>query len=156
MRLESPEFKENDPIPKQFTCDGTNVHPPLQFFDVPIEAKTLALIVEDPDVPRTIRQDGTWDHWVVWNIPPTIDKIEAGEVVPGIYGSNTSGETVYSGPCPPDGEHRYFFRLYALDTELNLKEGATKQKLLNAMHGHVLTSAILIGRYVRGRRSSDA
>jgi len=151
MRLESSAFKEEENIPAQFTCDGASVHPPLLFIDVPPEAKTLALVLEDLDVPRTIREDRTWDHWVVWNIPPTIDKIEAGEVLPGVYGSNTSGEMDYEGPCPPDGEHRYFFRLYALDTELNLKEGATKQKLLNAMYGHILEEATLMGKYTRGK-----
>ncbi len=149
MRIESPAFEDGESIPAVYTCDGKNINPPLRFIDIPAETVTLALIVEDPDVPRKIRTDGTWDHWVVWNIPPTITEVGENELPTGNYGANSSGEEKYEGPCPPDGEHRYYFRLYALDAELTLKPGSTKAKLLNAIHGHVIADATLLGRYTR-------
>ncbi|MDP6592568.1 MAG: YbhB/YbcL family Raf kinase inhibitor-like protein, partial [Candidatus Poseidoniia archaeon] len=116
---------------------------------VPDEAKSLVLIMEDPDVPKSIREDGMWDHWVVFNIPATVKKIEKDSVPEGVLGVNTKGENKYGGPCPPDREHRYFFRLFALESELGLEEGATKAQVEEAIEGHVIEVAQLIGRYER-------
>jgi len=142
MKLTSPDFKNNESIPKKFTCDGQDISPSLAVESIPDAAKSLALIVDDPDAPM-----GTWVHWVVFDIPVT-SKIEEGGT-PGKPGTNTSGERNYGGPCPPSGTHRYFFKIYALDTLLNLKEGITKADLEKAMVGHILAQAELIGLYKR-------
>ena len=108
--------------------------------------------MDDPDVPTSIRSDGVWDHWLVWNIPPTTTEIPEEGPTPGVVGRNTSGRHEYGGPCPPDREHRYFFKLFALDRELDLPAAhATKEQIIAAMEGHVLASAELMGRYERGR-----
>ena len=148
MKLTSPSFKEGGPIPSKFTCDGKDISPELRIEGAPPQSKSLALIMEDPDVPRSIRPDGMWDHWVAWNIPPDTKAIPEGHK-PGVQGKNTSGKPGYQGPCPPDRSHRYFFKLFALDTSLQLKEGATKKELEKAMHGHVLAEARLMGTYNR-------
>ena len=126
MRLTSPAFKHNGSIPSKYTCDGKNISPELNFNEIPDETKTLALIMEDPDVPKTIRVDGMWDHWIIWNIPSKINAIKEGGDL-GVKGRNTRNKLRYTGPCPPDREHRYFFKLFALDIKLNLQEGANKK-----------------------------
>jgi hypothetical protein len=143
MRLTSPEFKHNGLIPVKFTCQGDDINPPLAIEGAPPEAKTLALIVDDPDAPM-----GTWVHWVVFDIPP-VDRIDAGSI-PGRQGMNNFGRTRYGGPCPPFGTHRYFFKLYALDVKLGLPEQTTKEGLEKAMQGHILATAELIGLYKKG------
>ena len=147
MELTSPAFKEGAPIPVKYTCEGQNLSPPLVINGVPPGAKSLALIMDDPDAMKPAGK--VWDHWVTFNIPPETTVIGEGENPPGVMGSNTRGVLAYGGPCPPDGEHRYYFHLYALDTMLNLKEGATKKQVLDATDGHVLAQAELRGRYVR-------
>jgi len=150
MKLESPAFGDNQLIPVKYTCDGANINPPLRFSDVPEGARTLVLIMDDPDVPRSIRPDGVWDHWLVWNIPASLTTVSEGEEPPGVVGRNTSGRFGYEGPCPPDREHRYFFKLYALDSEIDLSpQQAAKEDLEKAMAGHILAEAKLVGRYRR-------
>ncbi len=144
MRLTSSAFTEGATIPKGYTCDGGDVIPPLTFTDVPHDAKTLALIVDDPDAPV-----GTWDHWVVWNIPATASGVEEGRTPDGVVGRNSWKKNAWGGPCPPDREHRYFFKLYALDAELELTREATKADLQQAMAGHVLAETELMARYER-------
>lgn len=149
MRLSSPVFDEGKFIPKRYTCDGEDINPPLTISDVPEDAKSLALIVDDPDAPA-----GLWVHWTVWNIDPeTAEIVEDSVPVGATQGLTSSGKGGYHGPCPPDREHRYFFRLYALDTMLDLDRLQTgKDELKDAMHGHVLARAELMGRYDRHRQ----
>ena len=142
MELKSPEFKNNEPIPKKFTCHGENINPALIAEGIPAGTKSLAIIVDDPDAPG-----GNWVHWVMFDIP-VVSKIEENSS-PGKQGINDSGRIRYDGPCPPSGTHRYFFKLYALDIELNLKEGVSKADLEKAMAGHILAKAELIGLYKR-------
>lgn len=143
MELTSPAFEEQGSIPVAHTCDGDDISPPLRIEAIPPEARTLALIVDDPDAPS-----GTWDHWVAFDIPPGAEIPE--NVGPlGTAGRNSSGNTGYDGPCPPSGTHRYIFRIYALDTELGLAEGATKRQVMDAMEGHVLSQGTLTGLYRR-------
>ena len=149
MKIQSSAFEYNQQIPSRFTCDGENVNPPLAFSEVPADAKSLVLIMDDPDVPKTIRPDGTWDHWLAWNMPPTSKAIPENSTPAGVVGKNTSGQFGYQGPCPPDREHRYFFRLYALDTMLELNQSATKQELEKAMEEHIIVRTELIGCYNR-------
>jgi Raf kinase inhibitor-like YbhB/YbcL family protein len=143
LSVKSPAFENNKPIPVKYTCDGANVNPPLTVDGVPEETKTLVLIVDDPDAPM-----GTFDHWVVWNIPPTTQKIEE-NTVPGTEGINTYRKHAYRGPCPPYGTHRYFFKVYALDTQLDLKTNSSKRDVEKAMKGHTLAEGELIGLYSR-------
>lgn len=144
MKLTSAAFRNNQKIPMQYTCDGQNVSPPLAFADVPAGAKSLVLIMDDPDSPT-----GTWDHWVVFNIPSDTTEIPEGSEPPGVQGMTTFGAQGYGGPCPGSGEHRYFFKLYALDTLLDLKEGASKSDVEQAIQEHILEQAQLVGRYAR-------
>lgn len=155
MKLTSPAFAENEAIPAIYTCDGSNQNPPLAFTSVPPEAKSLVLIMDDPDVPKNLLPGGVFDHWIVFNIPPDTTGVGTNEKLSGIYGSNSADQTRYAGPCPPDREHRYFFRLYALDAELNLQAGANKAEILKAMVGHILTNAQLMGRYNRPANIKD-
>ena len=138
LRLSSPAFNPNDKIPVKYTCTGDNVNPPLDIRGIPAEAKTLTLIVDDPDAPM-----GTWIHWVVYNIPPVNFITE--KSVPGKQALNSFGKFNYGGPCPPSGTHRYFFRLYALDTELKPSPKWTQADVLKAMEGHVLAETELVG-----------
>jgi hypothetical protein len=143
LLVKSSAFEPNKQIPKKYTCDGNNINPPLTLEDVPKEAKTLVLIMDDPDAPM-----GTFDHWVTWNIPASTTKI--GEhSVPGVEGLNGGRRQGYTGPCPPSGTHRYFFKVYALDTELNLSAKSTKRDVEKAMQGHILAKGELIGLYHR-------
>lgn len=156
MTLSSPAFPEGERIPERYACDGENVSPPLVFGAVPPEAASLALIMEDPDVPKELHPEGVWDHWVVFNIPAEAREAGEGDAL-GTPGKNSRGSLRYAGPCPPPQyeprEHRYFFRLYALDTMLVLLEGATKDEVLEAMKGHVLQTAELMGRYSREEKT---
>lgn len=144
MKILSSAFEHGEPIPRKYTCEGDNVSPPLVFEDVPNEAKNLALVVDDPDAPV-----GVFDHWIAWNLDPTKRELsEAAEVE--TQGTNHYRELRYRGPCPPPGSpHRYFFKLYALDTTLDLQQGATKGQLEEAMEGHILAKGELIGTYKR-------
>jgi Raf kinase inhibitor-like YbhB/YbcL family protein len=149
MKLSSPAFSHQGKIPSKYTCDGTNVNPPLSISDVPHSAKSLVLIMDDPDVPPSVRKDRMWDHCIVFNIPPTVHTIPENTPPPGITGTGTSGHNLYDGPCPPDREHRYFFKLYALDCTLDLTEVASKKDVEQSMAGHIISQVELIGRYER-------
>jgi Raf kinase inhibitor-like YbhB/YbcL family protein len=144
LTVSSPAFENNKLIPAKYTCDGDNVNPPLTIEGVPDGTKSLVLIVDDPDAPM-----GTWDHWIVWNIPPT-NKIEK-NTVPGTEGINDSRKHSYSGPCPPSGTHRYFFKVYALDTKLDLSPNSRKKDAEKAMQDHILAKGELVGLYRRSR-----
>src|SRR3989338_3936733 len=127
--IESSSFKNGGRIPSKFTCDGENISPELNIRNVPKEAKSLVLIMDDPDIPEIAKK--TWnievlDHWVAFNIPPEITSIKEGENPLGILGKNTRDKNGYGGPCPPDREHRYFFSIYALDSMLDLSEGSSR------------------------------
>lgn len=147
MKLSSEAFKPNGKIPNKYTCQGLDINPPLEIANVPTETKSLALIMDDPDVPERIRKDKLFVHWVVFNIDPKIRTIKEGIPTLGTLGQNSGGMSRYTGPCPPDKEHRYFFKLYALDTQLKLAEGVTKEQLLKEMEGHILAQCELIGRF---------
>lgn len=140
MKLKSPEFENNGFIPKKFTCQGEDINPALIIEGIPEGTKSLILIVDDPDAPM-----GTWVHWVLYNVP-VVSSIEE-DSVPGDQGITDFGTNGYGGPCPPSGTHRYFFKIYALDTELDLKQGPRKKDLEKAMKDHILGKAELIGRY---------
>lgn len=145
MTITSPAFGNKELIPSTFTCDGADVSPALNIGNVPPEARSLALIMDDPDAPG-----GMWVHWVVWNIDPTTREIKENGVPPGAkQGVNDFRKTPYGGPCPPSGTHRYFFKLYALDAMLDLGSGTTKGALEKAIKGHILAQAELMGRYKR-------
>jgi hypothetical protein len=151
MRLTSSAFKENGIIPSRYTCEGDDMSPPLHISEVPKNAKSLVLIMEDPDVPKSIRTDGMWDHLILFNILPNVQTIAENTTPLCKSGTTTSGHTSYEGPCPPDREHRYFFKLYALDMMLNLLSGCTKALLKKAMDGHILSECELMGRYEKGK-----
>lgn len=152
LTLISPDFESGSTVPSRFTCDGDNTSPALQWEGIPERTKSLALIMDDPDVPKALRPDGVFDHWTLFNIPPETMGLPAGGTA-GVPGVHSGGQEAYTGPCPPreyePSEHRYFFRLYALDAELPLAAGATKGEVLTAMEGHVLAQAELMGRYKR-------
>ena len=152
MHLTSPAFSHNGKIPSKYTCDGANINPELHISDVPHNAKSLALIFDDPDIPDFVREKfkvQAWDHWVVFNMPTNITTIKENSQPNGTPGKNTSAGLGYQGPCPPDREHRYFFKVYALDSMLSLKNGATKADVEKAIQGHILEKAELVGRYER-------
>ncbi|MBX9805326.1 MAG: YbhB/YbcL family Raf kinase inhibitor-like protein [Alphaproteobacteria bacterium] len=153
LTLKSPAFQANASIPGQYTCDGANTSPALKWDGIPAGTKSLALLVDDPDVPKHLRADGMWDHWLLFNIPTSVSGLVENSLgVPGaVQGKNTGGKLGYTGPCPPDRQHRYFFKLYALDVVLNLPEGASKAEVEAAMKGHILEQAELVGVYDRPR-----
>lgn len=150
IKLTSTAFKEGESIPRAYTCDGVNVSPSLEWSGIPKTARTLAIVADDPDAPG-----GTWVHWVLYNLPadniglvenvPATEALKAG----GFQGKSDFGKIGYGGPCPPTGTHRYFFRIYALDSELPLKAGATKSELMKAMEGHIIVQGQLMGTYRR-------
>ena len=142
MKLTSPAFENNKEIPSEYTCDGVDTSPELNIGDVPENAKSLVLINDDPDAPV-----GTWDHWIVFNIPSSTSKINKGQEPSGTAGKNSWGRTGYGGPCPPSGTHRYFFKLYALDTELDLPEASEKKDIEAAMQDHIIEKTELLGTY---------
>ena len=144
LTVTSSAFEHKQPIPKTYSCDGDNVNPPLAISGIPAEAKSLVLIVEDPDAPA-----GLWIHWVVWNIPPNGAIKE--NSVPGTEGLNTARNHRYGGPCPPSGTHRYFFKVYALDAKLDLEENSDKKDVEKAMQGHILAKGELMGLYKRSK-----
>jgi Raf kinase inhibitor-like YbhB/YbcL family protein len=145
MKITSTEFEDQGNIPPRFTCDGENINPSLDISDVPKEAQSLVLIIDDPDAPA-----GTFTHWLIWNIPPEADSIPTdGLPEDAVQGLNDSGGIGYFGPCPPNGTHRYFFHLYALDTELDLEAGSGRAELEDSIAEHILEEAILMARYSR-------
>jgi hypothetical protein len=150
FELTSSAFAPGEPIPRRYTCDGEDISPPLGWGEPPAGTQSFALMCDDPDAPA-----GTWVHWVLYDLPAGARGLP--EAVPpdaeladgGRHGENSWGRLGYGGPCPPSGTHRYFFRLYALDTALGLGAGASKEQLLQAMEGHVLAQAELMGTYTR-------
>jgi Raf kinase inhibitor-like YbhB/YbcL family protein len=150
LKIKSSAFHEGDMIPNKYTCDGADISPPLTWDAAPMNTKSLALISDDPDAPA-----GTWVHWVIYNIPPTIKELSE-NILPhktiengAQQGTNDFRKIGYGGPCPPRGTHRYYFKLYALDKVLDSEPGLTKAELLKAMEGHVLAQGQLMGRYQR-------
>jgi Raf kinase inhibitor-like YbhB/YbcL family protein len=149
FELISTAFEPGEPIPVKYSCDGEDISPSLAWGDPPAGTQSLALIMDDPDAPV-----GTWDHWTVFNIPAEARELpeampagtKLGDVAP-TFGKNSWGRSDYGGPCPPGGTHRYFFKLYALDTTLSLDENAGKEQMLAAMEGHILAEAELMGTY---------
>jgi Raf kinase inhibitor-like YbhB/YbcL family protein len=152
LQLTSSAFQPESSIPRQFTCEGDDVSPELKWTNAPPGTKSFALIVHDPDAPRP----GGFTHWVAYNIPANVTQIAQGapkgDKLPGggLQGKNDSGQNGYMGPCPPSGTHRYYFYLYALDTELNLQSGASKNEVEKAIKGHVVEKTELMGRYKKG------
>jgi hypothetical protein len=153
MNISSPSFLDNQTIPKQYTCDGDGINPELDFANMPAEAKTLALVISDPDAPT-----GTWIHWLMWNISASTTKISQNSIPGGaVQGQGSSGQNVYGSACPPvpsvaegpAGIHHYIFTVYALDSALNLPSYSTADKLQAAMQGHIITQAQLVGVYGR-------
>ncbi len=142
MEIRSPSFKENEFIPERFTCDGLNCSPSLEIDHIPVESECLAIIMDDPDAPN-----GTWVHWVLWNIPVTHHLSEG--YSRGVQGMNDFGNSIYGGPCPPNGTHRYFFKIYALNCKLDLKPNSDKIDLEKAMSDHIIGFGELIGLYKR-------
>ena len=156
MKLTSTAFTQNADIPKLYTCEGKDISPPLAWSGIPVGAKSLVLIVDDPDAPDPAMPKMTWVHWVLYNIPPTAaglaEAISSRDLPVGTQeGLNDWQRTGYGGPCPPIGRHRYFHKLYALDTVLGDLGRPTKAKLEAAMSGHVLAQAELVGTYQKGR-----
>ncbi len=144
--LTSSAFAPGESIPRQYTCDGQDLSPPLQWADPPAGTQSFALIVDDPDAPI-----GTWVHWVLFNLPPETRDLpeQTGPVGHSQDGNNSWKRSGYGGPCPPGGTHRYYFKLYALDTMLDLAAGADKKQLLQAMEGRILAQAEVMGVYSR-------
>jgi Raf kinase inhibitor-like YbhB/YbcL family protein len=143
LNISSDAFAHNGKIPEKYSCEGDNINPPLTIGETPEETQSVVLIMDDPDAPN-----GVFTHWVMWNILPYEDIEE--DDAPGDEGKNGRGETGYTGPCPPSGIHRYYFKVYALDIILDLKKDSDKQTVVEAMHGHILASGELIGLYSKG------
>ena len=153
--LTSSAFEDDGAIPSEYTCDGSNTNPPLAISGTPEGTVSLALLMDDPDIPQEVKQSRgieSFDHWVLFNISPDTTSIATGEA-PGTEGNNSAGNAKYTGPCPPPQyepkEHRYIFTLYALDTKLDLPEGASRADVAQALEGHVLAETTLVGRYAR-------
>ncbi len=145
MKITSPVFSPNAPIPSKYTCDRENMSPPLILSNIPPKTESIAIILDDPDAPS-----GSWIHWLIWNISPSILEIGENSVPQGaVEGITSFGTTGYGGPCPPSGNHRYIFKAFALDTVLDLGPEANKQVLERALDGHILDSTELIGLYAR-------
>ncbi len=144
MKISSPAFKNGGVIPFKYSCEGDNVNPEIDMEEIPEKAQSLALIIDDPDAPS-----GVWTHWILYNIPADIKKIEENSV-PGKQGISTSKQKEYIGPCPPGNEtHRYFFRLYALDTIIEESDGLTREQIERKIMGHVISTAEMMGYYSR-------
>lgn len=155
--IQSKSFRHNEMIPARYTCDGQDISPPLQWSGIPTEAKSLVLIVDDPDAPDPAAPKMTWVHWVLYNIPvdtPGLEEnISSASLPEGTKeGINDWGRKGYGGPCPPIGRHRYFFKIYALDTVLTDLQQPTKKQVEEAIAGHILAKAELVGMYQRIRR----
>lgn len=152
FELTSTAFSQGEPIPVKYSCDGEDISPPLAWGDPPEGTRSLALIMDDPDAPV-----GTWDHWILFNIPADMRELQENLPITGknqypgaiFVGNNSWGRADYGGPCPPGGTHRYFFKLYALDTTISLLPGVNKQGLLAAMEGSVLAETELMGTFTR-------
>jgi Raf kinase inhibitor-like YbhB/YbcL family protein len=145
VQIKSTAFKEGDTIPRVYTCDDRNISPPLSWTGVPQGSTSLVLIMDDPDAPS-----GTFDHWILFNLPPDLTGLSEDNQGVGTEGKNSFGRVGYGGPCPPRGSnHRYFFKLYALDTDVVLKAGARKAEVEHAMEGHILAHGQLMARYGR-------
>lgn len=145
LSITSPAFEHNTSIPGRYTCDGRDISPPLLIESVPNGTESLALIMDDPDAPV-----GIWVHWILWNIPPHTREIKENRPPSGtVLGLNNWNRISYGGPCPPYGTHRYYFKLYALDTTLNLAPASTRADLERAMQGHILAQGELMGTYRR-------
>ena len=143
MEIKSSVFRNGETIPRKYTCEGPNISPPLSFVDVPVNAQSLVLMVEDPDAEAK-----PWVHWLVFNIPPNANGFPEGGIVNGATEGLCNGNTFgYEGPCPPENEHQYLFKLYALDTILPISDESDRKKVLNAMLGHVIEEAMLVGKY---------
>jgi Raf kinase inhibitor-like YbhB/YbcL family protein len=143
LEITSPAFDHEEMIPQKYTCQGDDINPELTIQGIPEATKSLVLIMDDPDAPI-----GTWDHWVVWNLDPSISKIEEDSIPKGgVVGKNSWDRNDYGGPCPPSGTHRYYFKLYALDTQLALEEKSNKKTVENAMKGHIIEQTVLMGKY---------
>ena len=156
LSITSPAFENDGVIPAKYTCDGGNMNPPLTISDIPEGTVSLAIIMDDPDVPKVLKPDGMFDHWVVYSIPvePGQTLLEIPEAsAPGVQGVNGRGQEAYTGPCPPPeyepSEHRYFFKVYALSTELTFLAPPAKTEVEAAMNGFIIGSSELIGRYAR-------
>lgn len=156
LAISSSAFGEGEAIPSIYTCDGENINPPLSIKNVPANAKSLALIMDDPDIPEVVKKSRLiekFDHWILFNLPPETTEIEENYTEAGVSGKNSAQSIGYVGACPPKEyeptEHRYVFQLYALDTILELEEGATEGDVRNAMKGHILEKVELIGLYER-------
>ena len=151
MKLMSPAFNNGEALPKKYTCDDKNVNPPLRWESAPAGTKSFALIMDDPDAPAT--KPEPWVHWVVFNIPSSYTKLDENVALHTINGAKqgltNSGKSEFHGACPPSGAHRYYFKLYALDTMLDLPDGVSKKDLLNAMKNHILAQAELMATYER-------
>jgi len=145
LELSTPAFKQGEKIPSKFTCDGAGMNPALTFSGVPANTKQLVLTMHDPDVPKNLMPSGNFDHWMVWDIAPTSKGIAEG--AGSSMGMNGTGKAGYIGPCPPDREHRYFFRLYALDVPLTGKTFKDRAAVEEAIKGHILAQSELMGRY---------
>ena len=148
LTITSSAFGHNGKIPSKYSCDGEEINPPLNIEGVPSDAKSIVLIMDDPDAIKPAGK--VWDHWVVFNMPPDTTEIGENEQPKGVAGITSRNVLTYGGPCPPDAEHRYFFKVYALDTMLDISEGSTKQDVEKAMQGHILAQGELIGLYERG------
>jgi len=151
LTLTSPAFNDNDLIPSKYTCDGGNINPELRIENVPEGTASLVLVMDDPDIPDSVKESmgiEKFDHWVLYNISPETETIAEG-VTSGSEGLNTRGDAGYTGPCPPDREHRYIFRLYALGGSLNFIKAPTLDEVETAAKGSAIGSATLIGRYER-------
>jgi hypothetical protein len=144
MKITSSAFQEGGNIPSKFTCDGGDTSPPLQIAEAPSGAKSLVLIADDPDAPS-----GLFTHWMVWNISPQTGTLGEGSAPKGVQGTNDFGKSGYGGPCPPSGTHRYYFKIFALDRELDLSPSAKRNQLDAAMKGHIVAQGELMGRYSR-------
>jgi Raf kinase inhibitor-like YbhB/YbcL family protein len=145
MLISSPVFENDGEIPRKYTCDGEYINPPLLFSKIPVSAKSLTLVVEDPDAPV-----GLWVHWMIWNLSPQISVIKENAKPGGNVGKNSSGNNSWDDICPPDGEHRYFFKLFALDIIIDLDPtSATRDSLIKAMEGHIIEKSELMGKYNR-------
>jgi hypothetical protein len=141
LKVTSSAFPEGGKIPKKYTCDDSNVNPPMRIENLPQSARSVALIVDDPDAPGR-----TWTHWLVWNIDPRAPEIREKSVPPNaVQGTNDFGSASYGGPCPPSGTHRYYFKAYALDTTLSLPSSTKKAALEKAMAGHIVAEGSLMG-----------
>ena len=146
LQISSSAFPANGPIPSKYTCDGQGLNPPLTFASIPPKTQSLVLIMDDPDIPKGLTPTGVFDHWLIWDLPADSPGFAEGA---GKGGINGTGQAGYIGPCPPDREHRYFFKLFALDTSLTSAKIGNKKDLESAMEGHVIQRAELIGRYQR-------